>query len=127
MFGDPDGIDLGQQGGVAFATVFLLDYLKRASWFPWISNETETLNRALSLIVAFCTAAGLKIASSGTTHGPGSLTIAWGSSLWVVLGHAGSQFLAQEGAHKFLAAHKMLKTVLLYIGQQQSPPINLLK
>jgi hypothetical protein len=58
------------QTGIAFATVYAIQLLKNSKRFPWLQAETDTINRTVSLVVAFLTAAGIKFALDGTfDHG----------------------------------------------------------
>ena len=104
-------ISFEHQAPVAVLAVFALDYLKHASWFPWINGNSEKLNRLVSLAVACGTAAGLKVLSGDYQHG------------WVIavpplqviidtLMHAATQFGGQELLHKMLGNHSMNKEML---------------
>lgn len=111
---DPD-IDLGQLLGAGTVTVFVLDYLKRAAWLPWINQHSETLNRVISGLVAVATATGLKVLSSqGNIHTGGVITIAYPSISVIVntLIHGSGQFGFQELLHKALGNHVMNKRIL---------------
>jgi len=108
-------ISLGHQAGISVATVFIIDWLKKSAWFPWINNNTETINKIVSLSVALFTAAGLKIVShEGSISAGGIVTIAV-PPISVVLDtilHAAGQFGGQEVLHKLLGNHVMSKAML---------------
>lgn len=108
-------INLVHQSGFAVISVFALDYLKRAPWFPWLSANSETINRVVSLAVALFTTVGLKVLSSqGNIHTGGVITIAYPSIAVIIdtLMHASTQYGGQELLHKLLGNHVMSKQML---------------
>lgn len=48
-----------QMIGAAAVIPYLLEGLKKASWFPWIDNATAALNRWLGILAALAVTAGL--------------------------------------------------------------------
>lgn len=81
------------QIGLAGILVYLLQGLKRANWFPWIGQHTDTLNRVLSLIAAGIAAVGVEIATTGSLTTGGTLTITYPS--WQVMTETGLRFVCQ--------------------------------
>jgi len=55
----------GHQTGIAFVTVYAIQFLKNSKWFPWLHADAARVNRTVSLIVAFLAAAGIKVAMNG--------------------------------------------------------------
>lgn len=111
---NPD-LSIVGQGGVAVCTVFLLDWLKQSKWVPWINRNSETLNRVISLVVAFGSAVGFKVLShTGDIHTGGVITIAYPSITTILdtLGHGATQFGGQEILHKLLGNHVMGKEAI---------------
>src|SRR5690242_19307330 len=92
----------GHQTGIAFASVYAIQLLKRSNLFPWLRTDTDTLNRVVSVVVAFATAAGIKFAMNGTFATGETITIQV-PSLAVVLDtlvHFATQFGMQETIYR---------------------------
>lgn len=119
-------IDLGQLFGAGTVTVFVMDWIKRTAWIPWINQHSDTLNRVVSLIVAVVTATGIKMVSTGTLHAGGTITITFPAMQVIVntLVHGGGQFGWQELLHKALGNHAMNKQILALLqgGPPPAPP-----
>ena len=106
---------LAHQAGLAVLIVGSLDYLKRANWFPWLSEHTETLNRLVSVAAAISAAAGLSVVSHhGNWQTGGDLTIVVPplSTILTGLSHAASQWALTEAGHKILGNHVIGKVLL---------------
>jgi len=93
----------GSQFILAYATTFILQWLKEKPWFPWISYETEKLNKLVSYTVAFLTGLGVyvvfdKAAGVLTISG---LTLA---NLYHALTHMGGQLVLQQVAYRHIAS-----------------------
>jgi hypothetical protein len=101
------------QTGIAFATVYAIQLLKNSKWFPWLQAETDTVNRVVSLVVAFLTAAGIKFAMDGTFDHGWVFTIQV-PSIGVVLDtlvHFTTQFGMQEVIYQSTKKAAAAKTV----------------
>ncbi len=48
--------------------VMILQWLKRSNYFPWLSGETETLNKAVAAIAAAFTAVGIHYSYDADLH-----------------------------------------------------------
>jgi hypothetical protein len=89
---------LANQVGVSVLTVYVLQALKRAPWFPWIKQNTDRLNRGLAVLIAFLTAAGFQFSMQGSWQAGRTVTVVIPSVgvLWTVLLHALAQTGMQE-------------------------------
>src|SRR5579863_3547844 len=88
----------GHQTGIAFASVYAIQLLKKSNLFPWLRADTDTVNRVVSVVVAFATAVGIKFAINGTFATGETITIQV-PSLAVILDtlvHFATQFGMQE-------------------------------
>ena len=119
-------ISLGHQSGIAVATVFAIDYLKKANWFPWINNNTETLNRVISVLVALFTASGLKVLSGNAASG-WTISIPAMPVLLDTLVHASAQFGGQEILQKLLGNHQLTKELSDKVTQLQAALVTIQK
>lgn len=86
------------QGAAAVATVHLIESLKLSTRFPWLTRDTDALNRVVSFGVAFMTAVGFTFAMTGSFHEGGSLTITFPSMAKIGMGVAHA--LLQSGAQQ---------------------------
>lgn len=96
---------LEHQIGIGLMTSYGLEILKKAGTIPWIRQDTEKLNRWLSIIMAFLTSVGLQFASEhNPTTGGWIITIAVPSVpvIWDTLVHATLQYGIQHTAYKGL-------------------------
>lgn len=50
---------MSTQVGIAIIVPFVLQWLKNAAWFPWLTRHTDGLVRLLSLAVAFASSVGI--------------------------------------------------------------------
>src|SRR5262245_47913538 len=76
---------------VSSVVVWAIDLLKRAKWFPWLSVETESLNRFAACIGAAITSAGIHFALEPAAEGQWTMHIT-GLSIWSIT-HFGKGFL----------------------------------
>lgn len=85
-------------------TIMGIEMLKRAGWFPWLSQHSDTANRIVSWILALVSSAGLKFASSGSIGEGGTITIAFPAVGEIVDGvlHFAGQGGLQEGLYRAL-------------------------
>ncbi len=49
----------GDQLTASAVIVFLINALKKASWFPWLNAQTDKLNRAVALVFSGLAALGI--------------------------------------------------------------------
>lgn len=60
---------IGQMGGLAALAIVAIEYAQRAEWFPWLTEETSaTAKRAVAVLAAACTAAGLSWSYDGAAE-----------------------------------------------------------
>ena len=59
---------LGATFGTAALVAFVLENLKKASWFPWLTVQSSTLNAVVAVVAAFGTAIGLNYMWDETTR-----------------------------------------------------------
>lgn len=85
--------------GAAAALSFLLQLLKQSPWFPWITTESEKLNRTLAIVGSGLATLGIHIACSQTDH---ACTLTWASGMAVLSGlwHWAVQFAVTHGWYK---------------------------
>ena len=115
MSGD---INISHQGAIAVATVFALDWAKRSNLpgLGWINQNTEKLNRVISLAIALATSAGLKVMSGDAAHG-WVVAIPPLSVILDTLVHAVTQFGGQEILHKLYGNHVIGKELLEKVSE----------
>jgi len=97
---------LSAQITVAVVSTYALQLLKQSRFFPWLTVESQTLNRIAGSVIAFLTSVGILVTFN---HAAGILTI---SGLTVAnLLHAGSHFVEQwamqQVAYKGIVAPPM--------------------
>ena len=68
---------LSYQAGLAMAAVYLIQWLKGANWFPWLTRHTDLANKVVSFVLALFTAAGIEWHTTGTAMTGGSITITY--------------------------------------------------
>lgn len=86
------------QGGLGSGFVFILQYLKNKNWFPWVSQNSASINRWAGIAFAIATSVGLKYALTETAGGGWHLAIDIPSLPTVgdVVLHALTQYSGQE-------------------------------
>jgi hypothetical protein len=110
--------ELSHQFGVSVAVVHVLEWLKRAGWFPWLTNNTTTALRIISLLAALATSAGFKVLSGDYQHG-WTLAVPPLAAIADTLIHAVAQFGAQQGYYSIVVkADGILKQLA---GEMQPP------
>ena len=115
-------IDLSYQSGSAVLTVLALDFLKRAKWFPWMTCDTETVNRIVGVAVAIGATIGVSVVShEGNWHTGGQITIAFPSLVNGVHGvlQVATQYGFQETLHKLMGNHNVAKILLDRLDEMQ--------
>lgn len=83
------------QASIAVAVVHAIEWLKATKKFPWLTANTDKLNRVVAFAVAFLTSVGFMFALQGNMHSGGTLTITFPS--WQVMGEAFLRACAQGG------------------------------
>ena len=90
------------QAGLMVATVYLIQFLKRAQWFPWINANSERLTQWVSTLAAL----GSAIFIQGTLTMTGSASDGWHFSGTIpsvhVLFDAFVRFAGQKAGQEFL-------------------------
>lgn len=106
---------MGENLAAAAIISFVIGFLKKSSWFPWLSCETATLNRMVSVAASGLASIGIH---GSFDHAAGRLiiegltltTISVGLYHWLI------QFLYTHGWFKATSASdqvlQMLKTVV---------------
>jgi hypothetical protein len=111
---------LTEQATIAVITTYALQWLKTRKWFPWITTETQRLNRILGFVVAFAASIGVVATFD---HTAGVLTIT-GLTL-AGLGHGLARFIQQwcmqQVAYKNLIAPPLPGA--LQAGAEKQPPV----
>ena len=111
--------ELSHQFGVSVAVVHILEWLKRAGWFPWLTANSTTVLRLISILVALATSAGFKIISGDAGHG-WNIFIPPVAVVVDTLIHAVAQFGAQQGYYSIVVkADGILKTLADQMQQIQ--------
>lgn len=94
---------------------FAINILKNSSWFPWLSVETEKLNRLAAILLSGIATVGIHVSFDSNAHqllitGLSLTTIAVGLYHWLV------QFVYTHGWFKATSASdqvlQLLKTIL---------------
>ena len=58
----------GASLGTAALIAFLLENLKKAAWFPWLTVQSSTLNSVVAAVAAFASTIGLNYMWDDTTR-----------------------------------------------------------
>lgn len=96
-----DSSQLSTQATIAVAASFALQWLKKSPWFPWLTVETQALNRWVAMVIAAATGFGIYVTwSSGTLNITG-LTVA---NLWHAATRCVEQWTFQHAAYRTLIA-----------------------
>lgn len=92
-------MDTSTQLGLAALVAFVIQWAKNSSWFPWLTTETDKVNRAVAVLLSGLASFGIHATWNGTNHsllieGLGLSTIL--PALW----HWFVQFLYTHGIYK---------------------------
>ena len=92
---------LPYQIGISAIVVWILQLAKNSPWFPWITANTDKLNRGLAILLAFLTSVGFHFTMQGSWTTGGQIIIAFPSLLAIVqiLLHTAGQGVIQEGIY----------------------------
>ena len=118
--GDLHGTELSHQFGVSVAVVHILEWLKQAGWFPWLTNNSTTVLRLISILAALATSAGFKIISGDAGHG-WNIFIPPIAVVFDTLLHAIAQFGAQQGYYSVAVKADGILQTLVKLMQQNQP------
>lgn len=97
---------------------FLIAFLKKQSWFPWISTETEKINRVAAIVLSGLASLGIHAHFS---HESGILTVTGLTLTTVAVGlwHWVTQFALTHGWFKATSASDQIYALLKTIVQNQ--------
>lgn len=89
---------LTHQGGIGVIAVYILQWLKNSTHFPWLTQDTAKLNRWVGLMVALGTSLGVKYAATAASGGGYHVVLDIPSmqALGDALIHAAAQFAGQQ-------------------------------
>ena len=85
--------------------VFILQWLKNQSWFPWLSEKTDNLNRSVAVILSGLAAAGIHMtfdteAGTLTVTGLTLATVVTGGWAWL------KSYASQEMIYRIVKASR---------------------
>lgn len=103
--------------------IYVIQALKRSSWFPWVTTETKRLNRWLAVLGSAASAAGIHLAYDGTLGTiliTGVTTSGIAHGLW----HWFQQYALTQLAYDATIDNKYVpKAGDLAITEQPAPPV----
>lgn len=111
--------ELQSQLTLALLVPFILQWLKRSSWFPVLTMETSKLNAIVASIIAVAGGVGIAFtynAQSGVLTVTG-LTLA---SIWNALQHSILQFMMQHTVYRVAIAPPLPGPT--QAAQREQPP-----
>lgn len=86
---------------VGAMAVYMIEWIKRQAWFPWVTTETKRLNALVNAGVAFAASIGVTAQFDAAA---GELVIR--GLTWAVIGHGvwefAKQWTMQQAAYDFL-------------------------
>ena len=95
--------ELGNQAGTAIMVAYVLEWVKRSGWFPFLSaTSSERLKVMAGALAAFATTVGIHYAFDVdlTGHSVFTLTIPTGAELFHSASDFGKQWAFQQFAYK---------------------------
>jgi len=92
---------LGQQVPIALLLVVFQDWVKRQSWFPWLTYEKDRANRVFALVATGLATVGIHMNLNTVGH---TLTITWPALPVFLLGlwHWAQQYVLTKVSYKAL-------------------------
>ena len=116
---------LTSQITVAAVVSFLIGFLKKQKWFPWLTTETAKANRAAAIVLSGAAAIGIHTTFN---HQSGTLVITGLTLSTIATGawHWGTQFALTHGWFKATSASDQvvaLLKVLLEARQGGAMPV----
>ena len=108
------------QATIAILVPIVFQWIKTRKWFPWITTETQKLNRIVGIAVAFCASIGVVVGFDRTA---GVLTITGLTAAGLM--HGGVRFIQQwafqQASYKLIVAPPMPGA--LQAGAEKHPPV----
>lgn len=82
----------------AATVVYLLQWLKRTKWVPWVNMHSSTLNHWLSIVGALITSVGIHLTFTGTAADgwQGTFMVPSLLAMWHGLTHLVQSYVAQK-------------------------------
>ncbi len=114
---------ISSQVTAAAVVSFLIAFLKKQSWFPWLTTETSKLNRFVAIVLSGAASVGIH---TSFNHQTGVLIIS-GLTLTSVLAFAWhwiTQFALTHGWFKATSASDQLYSLVKTIIQNQQAAAN---
>jgi len=95
------GSELGAQASIAILVSFGIQWVKKSRFFPWLTVETQAVNRWVSIVAAFCAGIGIY-----ATWNQGTLTVTGltGINVYHALMRGVEQWAFQTTAYRGLIA-----------------------
>lgn len=96
---------ISNQIAAAALLSFLIQRLKGSTWFPWITAESEKVNRILAIVGSGLAALGIHIACSKVNH---QCAVTWVDGMTIASGlwHWATQFAITHGWFKLVTEKK---------------------
>lgn len=113
---------LGQQIPVALVLVYLQNWIKKQSYFPWLTYESKNLNHFVSIALAGVATLGIAVSHTGSIAAGGTLIITFpsGAVFLTSVYHWVTQYIMSK------TAYTALQSQLNPATQQQPMPVVLM-
>ena len=108
-------------GTLAILVAYVVQGLKKAPWFPWLTIQTGHLNLLVSAALAMATSVGVHWTWHGGEDGTLMITGLTLANLQAFLGHAAAQFAAQHIAYKTAVVPTELLGAIVKAIQEGGP------
>ncbi len=108
--------ELGWSLILAAATSEFIEWMKGTTWFPWITAESEKLNRRMAILVSFATGLGLSFRYDPATH-----EFIVGGLVWSAIKHGLAQFVQTQAYFRVVVNRSIAGTtppLAIVQGQQ---------
>lgn len=94
----------GQQIPLGLVLVFVQNWLKKQSWFPWLNYTTPRANHLFSVALSGLTTVGIHIAHTGSLSTGGTLAISFPSGMLMLAGiwHWIQQYIVTKTSYALL-------------------------
>jgi hypothetical protein len=117
-------IALNEQIPLAVISTYVLQWLKQSKLFPWLTVETQTLNRWAGIAIAFLSSVGVLVTFD---HAAGVLTISGltAANLLHVAARITQQWVMQQVAYRTVVAPPLPGA--LQAGAQERNPTPAIK
>lgn len=110
---------LGQQVPMALVLVYLQNWAKKQTWFPWLTYESKRMNHLAAIVLSGLATLGISISHTGSIATGGTIVIAM-PSLAHFLAHL-YQWLTQYILTK--TSYSVLQTQLNPAASQPPMPV----